>query len=116
MQERKTKDVLERARKSKDEDGAEIGCWRVEEHADCLDNTQQLGQNSHDDMGAMAIDGLEEKGLQESEIKGVVERFNGRDLGTEVVFDEAQKRLQVGTSCLLTTSILISPGQSATTS
>ncbi|MDI1486007.1 MAG: hypothetical protein OHK93_004196 [Ramalina farinacea] len=100
LQDKQTRDVLERARKSKEEDAAEIGCWRVEEHADWLDDTrqqQQLGENSNDAMGAsMNVDRAEEREVQESDIKGVVERFNQMDTGTTVdALDESRNRLQV---------------------
>lgn len=96
LQDKQTRDVLERARKSKEEDAAEIGCWRVEEHADWLDGTwQQLGEGSHDTMGAMNVARGEEREVQESDIKGVVERFNQMDTGTTVDLDESRTRLQV---------------------
>ena len=92
--------MLERARKSKEEDAAEIGCWRVEEHADWLDDTrqqQQLGEDSNDAIGgSMNADRAEERECQESDIKGVVERFNQMDTGTTVDdWDESRNRLQV---------------------
>ena len=99
LQDRQTREVLERARKSKEEDAAEIGCWRVEEHADWLDDTRQrqLGDDSNDAIGGSTnADRAEEREVQESDIKGVVERFNQMDTGTTVDnLDESRNRLQV---------------------
>ena len=69
------------------------------EHADWLDDTrqQQLGEDSNDARGgSMNMDGTEEREVQESDIKGVVERFNQMETGTTVDdLDHSQKRLQV---------------------
>ena len=92
-----TKDVLERAKKSREADGEGVGCWRVEEHADWLDasalriDTGDSGRKEGGGNGGDAVSG--ESG---EEVKAVLEKFREGYANVRVSSDEDMKVIKVG--------------------
>ena len=95
MQDGRTNEALESAKKSREIDGEGIGCWRVEEHANWLDvsGTGNDAANGGRKTGAMEEDVVD--GKSEEQVKAVVQEFKESHPEVDLSSDEDLKVMKV---------------------
>lgn len=97
MQEGKIEEIFKKAKESSENDGEEIGCWSVEEHANWQepialgrDDREQKQPNRTISENSASVTAQEEP-------EAIIERFRARNPGIEVSKKDDMNLIKVGT-------------------